>query len=769
MRLVRILLLLCVVGLAAAAGAAWWLYHMAASDLPDMTKLSDYSPPLATTVLARDGEVLGYFYREKRFLTPLSRMSPWVPKAFLAAEDAAFYSHPGVDIPGILRAAIKNLLAGGIVQGGSTITQQTVKAMLLSPERSFERKLKEMILAYRLERFLSKDEILTIYLNQIYLGAGVYGVEAAAREYFGVHASELTLAQAAMLAGLPKAPSRYSPLIAPERAQERQAYVLGRLVELGWITPQEYEAARAERLSYHPMPDPSWKVGAYALEEVRRQLFARFGEDMVLTGGLTVRTSIDRKHQAIAEEALRRGLIAVSKRHGWRGPVEHVPEANRTAWLGAHETESLTPGTRALGIVAGMDKAGAHIHLPRSRTGLVPAKDLGWIRKLDTGLPADTAKRLREAPLRPGDAVWVRVTGPAPNGVLPLTLEQDPGVEGALVSMDPRTGEVLALVGGYDFFRSQFNRATQAKRQPGSAFKPIVYSAALDNGFTAASVVLDAPVVLDDGSDKLWKPENYEGNFYGPTLLRTALVKSRNLVTIRVAQRIGVEKIIERARAMGITTELPPYLSMALGAIEVTPINLCQAYTTFARLGSTIPPRLVLEVLSPWGETLASDPLAPQEVMSPQTAYVMVSMLQGVVQEGTGTAAKVLGRPLAGKTGTTNNEQDAWFMGFSPYLLTGVWVGYDQVRPMGRHETGAQVALPIWIDYRRQVEPDYPPEDFAAPEGIVWATVDPTTGRPAAQGITLPFVNGTAPNATAEIPLDEPVGSEGEDLLKQIF
>jgi penicillin-binding protein 1A len=769
MRFVRVLLLLAVLALTAAAGAAWWLYHMAASDLPDMTKLSDYSPPLATTVLARDGEVLGYFYREKRFLTPLSRMSPWVPKAFLAAEDAAFYSHPGVDIPGILRAAIKNLLAGGIVQGGSTITQQTVKAMLLSPERSFERKLKEIILAYRLERFLSKDEILTIYLNQIYLGAGAYGVEAAAREYFGVHASELTLAQAAMLAGLPKAPSRYSPLAAPERALERQRYVLGRLVELGWITPQEYEAARAERLTYHPMPDPSWKVGAYALEEVRRQLLARFGEDMLLAGGLTVRTSIDLKHQAIAEEALRRGLIATSKRHGWRGPVEHVPEANRTAWLAERPTEDLATGVRSLGLVAGLGKGGARIHLGRGRTGQIPVKELRWIRKIDRSVPAEAARQLRQTPLRVGDAVWVRVTGPAQNGVFPLTLEQDPAVEGALVSLDPRTGEVLALVGGFDFFRSQFNRATQAKRQPGSAFKPIVYSTALDNGFTAASIVLDAPFVLDDGSDKLWKPENYEGNFYGPTLLRTALVKSRNLVTIRVAQRVGLEKIIERARAMGITAELPPYLSMALGAIEVTPINLCQAYTTFARLGSTVSPRLVLEVLSPWGETLASDPVAPQEVMSPQTAYVMVSMLQGVVQEGTGAAAKALGRPLAGKTGTTNNEQDAWFMGFSPYLLTGVWVGYDQVRPMGRHETGARVALPIWMDYRRQVEPDYPEEDFTAPEGIVWVTVDPATGRPAAQGITLPFVNGTEPNATAEIPLDAPAGSSGEDILKQIF
>lgn len=768
MRLVRILLFLFLLGTIAALAGAYAVYRWAAADLPDMTKLSDYSPPLATTVLARDGSVLGYFYREKRFLTPLSRMSPHVPKAFLAAEDAAFYSHPGVDIPGILRAAVKNLLAGGIVQGGSTITQQTVKAMLLSPERSFERKIKEMILAYRLERFLSKDEILTVYLNQIYLGGRAYGVEAAARDYFGVPAKDLSLAQAALLAGLPKAPGKYSPLVSPERARERQLYVLGRLLELGWITQAEFAAAREEKLQYQSMADPSWKLGAYALEEVRRQLVARFGEDQTLAGGLTVRTSIDPKHQRLAEDALRRGLITVSKRHGWRGPVETVPPERWNAWLAGHPAESTAPGTRVLGLVTTLDKAGARVRLG-AHTGVVPAKDLGWVRKLDPGLGPEAAKRLREAPLRPGDAVWVRVTGPAQGGVLPLALEQDPGVEGALVSLDPRTGEVLALVGGYDFFRSQFNRATQAKRQPGSAFKPIVYSAALDRGFTAASMVLDAPIVLEDGSDKLWKPENFEGNFYGPTLLRTALVKSRNLVTVRVAQRIGTEAIIERARAMGITAELPPYLSMALGAIEVTPINLCQAYTAFARLGTSVAPRLILEVTSPWGETLHAEPLAPQEAMRPQTAYIMVHMLQGVVQEGTATAAKALGRPLAGKTGTTNNEQDAWFVGFSPYLLTGVWVGYDQVRPMGRHETGAQVALPIWIDYRRQVEPDYPAQDFQAPDGITWVRVDPSSGRPAEGGIALPFASGTEPTAAAEPPLDAPVGSEGEDILKQIF
>jgi penicillin-binding protein 1A len=768
MRILRVMLLLSIIGVLGVGAAAYVIYRVAAADLPELTKLSDYSPPLATTVLARDGSVMGYLYREKRFLTPISRMSPHLPKAFLAAEDAAFYSHPGIDIGGILRAAIRNLLAGGIVQGGSTITQQTVKAMLLTPERSFERKLKEMILAYRLERFLSKDEILTVYLNQIYLGAGAWGVEAAAREYFGVHAADLSLAQSALLAGLPKAPAKYSPTVHPDLARERQMYVLGRMRELGWISQAEYEAAKAEPLNYHPMPDPSWKIGPYFLEEVRRQLVAHFGEETTLTGGLIVHTTMDPRHQDIAEKALRQGLITASKRHGWRGPVQRLRPEEVKPWLAEHPVLQPAPGIRALGVVTALDKRGAQVQLG-SHAGRISAEELSWTRHLASDLAPAAAQELRAAPVRVGDVVWVRVAGPAQNGIFPLSLEHEPTLEGALVSLDPTTGDVLALVGGYDFFRSQFNRATQAKRQPGSAFKPIVYSAALDHGFTAASIVLDAPIVLDDGSDKVWKPENFEKNFYGPTMLRTALVKSRNLVTIRVAQRVGLEAIVQRARDLGITADLPPYLSMALGSLEITPINLCQAYTAFARLGTSISPRLITEVHSPWGDVLFTAPPKIREAMSPQTAFIMTTMLQGVVQEGTATAAKVLGRPLAGKTGTTNDEQDAWFIGFSPYLLSGVWVGYDQVRSMGRQETGARVALPIWIDYRRQVEPWYPAQDFSAPEGITWVRVNPATGTPDPQGILLPFANGTEPNATAEPSLDTPAGTEGEDIFKQIF
>lgn len=778
MKVLKVFLVLIVLGVFLTAGAGIGLYYWAQEDLPGFTKLSDYSPALATTVRARDGRILGYFYREKRFLIPLSMMSPITVKAFLAAEDSGFYQHEGVDLPGIFRAAVKNVIAGGIVQGGSTITQQVIKSMLLTPERSYERKLKEVILAYRLEKYLSKDEILTIYLNQIYLGAKAYGVEAAAREYFGVNASQLTLAQAALLAGLPKAPSRYSPYGNPDRARERQLYVLARLRDLGWIDRLEYEAAVNEPLVYGAQEDPSWKVGPYYLEEVRRQLVESYGEDMVYGGGLQVRTAMDMDHQVVADQALRVGLVETGKRHGWQGPVKHIDEGEYEEFLAARKDGESKPGDWMQVLVTGVEKAGAKVRFG-SKSGIVPVASMSWARVPNPKQAPEEAGKISDARkvVKPGDVIWVSVEENSQDKPWKLQLQQEPKVEGALVSIDPRSGEVLALCGGYDFFRSQFNRATQALRQPGSAFKPIVYSAALDNGFTAASIVLDAPIVYQDGSGEMWKPENFEGIFYGPTLLRTALVKSRNLVTIRVAQQVGIQKIVERGKALGLTGIMEPNLSLALGSGQFTPLNLCQAYTAFPRGGTSIKPRLIESVVSPWGEQLFSATEEATEAISPETAYIISHLLQQVVQYGTGARAKVLGRPVAGKTGTTNDEQDAWFMGFSPYLLTGVWVGYDQTKPMGKYETGARAALPIWIDYRSKVEPGYPVQDFQAPPGIVMARVDARTGRLAGPGTAeaymLPFVNGTEPLPSAGLDeLDADPGSSnagGESLLKQIF
>jgi penicillin-binding protein 1A len=778
MKILKILLALIVLSVFLVAGAGVGLYYWAQEDLPGFTKLSDYSPALATTVRARDGRILGYFYREKRFLIPLSMMSPITVKAFLAAEDAGFYQHEGVDLPGIVRAAIKNFIAGGIVQGGSTITQQVIKSMLLTPERSYERKLKEVILAYRLEKYLNKDEILTIYLNQIFLGAKAYGVEAAAREYFGVSASQLTTAQAALLAGLPKAPSRYSPYGNPERARERQLYVLTRLRDLGWIDRAEFEAAVNEPMNYSAQEDPSWKVGPYYLEEVRRQLVEMYGEDKVNAGGLQVRTAMDMDHQVIADQALRAGLVETSKRHGWQGPVRHLEPAEYGEFQSGRSSGGLKPGDWLQVLVTDVDKAGATVRFGGG-SGTVPVASMSWARVPNPKLAPEEAAKVSDARkvLKPGDVIWVSVEEASEGKPWTLALQQAPKVEGALVSIDPRSGEVLALCGGYDFFRSQFNRATQALRQPGSAFKPIVYSVALDNGFTAASIVLDAPIVYQDGSGQMWKPENFEGIFYGPTLFRTALVKSRNLVTIRVAQQVGINKVVERGKALGLTGIMEPNLSLALGSGQFTPLNLCQAYTAFPRGGTSIRPRLIESVTSPWGEQLFLATEEVTEAMPAETAYIVSNLLQEAVQDGTGARAKVLGRPVAGKTGTTNDEQDAWFMGFSPYLLTGVWVGYDQVKPMGKFETGARAALPIWLDYRTKVEPNYPIEDFQVPPGIVMARVDARSGRLAGPGATeaymLPFVNGTEPIPSG-LPeeFDSSPGSSnagGESLLKQIF
>ncbi|WP_316899659.1 PBP1A family penicillin-binding protein [Pseudodesulfovibrio indicus] len=762
-------------------GGAIAVYQWAAKDLPGFKNITDYNPPLVTTVYAKDNQVLGYFYKEKRFLVTLDQMSEWVPKAFLAAEDASFYQHDGVDMTAIVRAFKANLMAGRTKQGGSTITQQVIKHLLLTSERSYERKLKEAILAFRLENYLTKEEILTIYLNHIFLGAHSYGVEAASRTYFAKHAKDLTIAQAAMLAGLPQAPSRYNPYQNYDYARQRQEYVLGQMRGLGWITDAQYEEAMAEPIELKSMDDPSWQTGAYYLEEVRRWLVDQYGEEAVYNGGLTVTTPCDLKHQAAAEKALRRGLIDSAKRRGWTGPAGHFTPADEPAVLaeGPQSTEGITDKDRLMkAFVTGVSKGKATVKFGKFR-GEIPIKAMWWVREPDPKKSHEDAPDPTDARkvLKKGDVVWVTVAVAPKNedGVWILDLEREPKVEGGLVSIKPGTGEVLALVGGYSFGKSQFNRATQARRQPGSAFKPIVYSAAIDNGFTAASIVLDAPIVYaNDAEGKLWRPENYEGSFEGPTLLRTALVKSKNLCTIRVAQRIGIRTIIDRARAMGLESDFPPDLSVSLGSSVVTLMNLCEAYTTFPRGGSYIKPRTVLSVKSAWGDELFSSKPETVDAISPQTAYIMATLMKQVVQYGTGWRARVLGRPLAGKTGTSNMEQDAWYMGYAPYLLTGVYVGFDELTPMGKWETGSRAASPIWVDYRKQVEDDYPYEDFTQPPGIVMVRVDGKTGKLATPSSSeeyfLPFKVGSEPTETAPSS-----GANGEgpasddDLFKQTF
>ncbi len=797
-------------------------------DVPDFRRILRYNPALTTTVYTRDGRVLGYLYHEKRFLTPLKEIPTHVVDAFLAAEDAGFYEHEGVDLTAIFRAFSKNVAAGEVVQGGSTITQQVVKRLLLSTEKTYIRKAKEAILAYRLERHVPKRDILAIYLNDIFLGAGAYGVEAGARVYFGKHVHDVTLAEAALLAGLPKAPTKFNPYREPEEAKARQRYVLGRMLELGWITQTQHDDAAAAPLVYKEMADPSWGQGAYYLEEVRRWLIDHFsmdnapelceelgrvGEDAVYEGGLHVFTAIDLEHQRAAENALREGLEASSKRRGWRGPVKQLSPGLQQAFL---EREAPTTGEwkRMLEggwiqvLVTDVTREAATVRAG-DRTGVIGVDTMHWCRTPNLDRPTEGVAAIKDARrvLTPGDVVWASLLPenyepkihsllmfsqwdkqlpqdpvyPAtlPADPLPLRLQQKPVVQGAIVSLEPPTGEVVALVGGYDFQDSHFNRATQAHRQPGSAFKPIVYSAAMDHGFTPASVVNDHPISYwDPVTKKLWKPRNYKEKFFGPTLLRTALAKSRNIVTIQVAENIGIENVIARAKAMGLEPDFPPYLSICLGSQVVRPINLCKAYTAFARQGDTVEPRLVLSINSHRGREIFHSAPIIEPAISRENAYIMTTLLNHAVEHGTGTKAKLLNRPLCGKTGTTNEQRDAWFMGFSPYLLTGVYVGFDSFAPMGDKETGSRAALPIWVKYRMKVEENYALQEYPQPDEIVFEHVA-DVGEMAGQSYTLPFKSGTQPSVAgsrwvmhnagsapgAAAPLDE----QEDFLLKQMF
>ena len=800
-KLLILLAILVFVGLVFGIAGGVGLYYWASNDLPSFRKITDYRPPLVTTIYTRDNKVLGYLYSEKRFLVTLSEMPDFLPKAFLAAEDATFYQHEGVDPTAILRAMVKNLQQGGRKQGGSTITQQIIKRLLLSSEKSYQRKVKEAILAYRLEKYLTKDEILTIYLNQIYLGSRAYGVEAAARTYFGVHVADLTIAQAALLAGLPQAPSRYSPFRDFESAKARQKYVLGRMLAQNWISQAQHDAAVAEPLVFKSMPDPSWEVAPFYLEEVRRELIDRFGEDQVYNGGLHVHSAVDLKHQEAAERALREGLVASEKRRGFKPSLEKLDKDKYEEFYersGVPEA-LLQPGRWLKALVQEVGPAGAVVRFG-DKYGLIPSEDMSWAKGKvepgdlvwasvtalpDKGGPDKAAPAAKPAPAKPGEAKPAEAAAkkPKPGETPPpaapakaarpmwkLAMQLEPRIEGAIVSMEPRTGEVVACVGGFSFEKSQFNRATQSFRQPGSSFKPIVYSVAMDNGMTPATVVMDGPFTyVDPWSKQTWSPGNYEGDYGGPMTIRSALAKSKNLVTVRVAQQVGMKKIVERAQELGLRGDFGPFLPVSLGAVAVNLLDMIRAYSAFARDGSTINPRFILDVKSPWGEEVWVNKPEIKQVMSPQTAYVMDCLLKEVVRAGTATAAKVLNRPLAGKTGTTNDFQDAWFMGFSPYLLTGCYIGFDQPKSMGKGETGGRASLPIWLSYRKAVEDDYPVEDFSRPPGIVMGTVD---------GVPMAFKEGSEKGSMAIMDEEQerafitdpnaPLG-KSEDLLKQMF
>ncbi|GJL51126.1 MAG: penicillin-binding protein [Nitrospirales bacterium] len=720
--------------------------------LPSLESLQDYQPSLITRVYSDEGDVIGQFFVERRIYIPFEEIPQSLINAIIAVEDSRFFEHPGLDVVGIFRAAWTNLKSGGKVQGASTITQQLARTLFLSRERTYKRKIRELILAFKMELVLSKEKILEMYLNQIYFGHGAYGVGSASQTYFSKDLSEITLSESAILAGLPKAPNTYSPYRNPELAKNRQEHVLGRMVQTNFISKTEAEEAISAELAFHRK---SLKpIASYFLEHIRQTLVAHYGETMVYKGGLQVHTTLNVAMQKAADEAVHRGLHELDKRQGWRGPLGQQSLTD-LAENPVKSPDEPNPHGILKAIVTKTSGKSAEILVENIYKGQIALADMAWAhRRLKRGKEVTeavlrtnlTAKEI----LKPGDIIEVTTKhGDLEAGE--FVLDQTPLVQGSLLALDPRTGAVLAMVGGYDFGRSEFNRAITARRQPGSAFKPIIYAAALNKGYTPATLILDAPVVYEQEDDgEIWKPENYEKRFFGMISLREALRHSRNAATVRLLEQIGVQDVMDLSMSLGITSPLSQDLSLALGSSSVTLQEITSSYGVFANQGLWLPPYTITMVKNLEGEVLEQHIFEPQQAVSKETAYLVTNMMMDVIQSGTGRRAKSIGRPLAGKTGTTNSYRDAWFVGYAPNLATGVWVGFDGVRTLGRLESGAHAALPIWTDYMAKALEPLPVTTFSIPDGIRFAQVDTETGTLPSQlskSITTEvFAEGTEPS-----------------------
>ncbi|HKJ72330.1 MAG TPA: PBP1A family penicillin-binding protein, partial [Gammaproteobacteria bacterium] len=724
---------------AVAAGFGVWLF----ASLPSIATVTEYHPPQPLRIYSRDGRLIGQSGPEYRLVRPLDAIPRRLRRAFLAAEDASFYHHPGIDPGGILRALMADIRAGAFVQGGSTITQQVARTFLLTDARTISRKLRETALALEIEAALSKRQILQRYLNQIYLGSGAYGVAAAARTYYGKPLADLTLAESATLAALPKGPAYFNPARHPERARQRRDYVLHQMLDQGWAKPDRVLAAleRPVHARYHP---PVAQPLPMVRRAVRKRVVDRFGQDRAATGGLRVVTSIDYGLQRKAQHQVQKGLLAFTRRHGFRGPVDHWPlaELPGAGPARARLQELPAPGPLRPALVLGFaDNRATRALLADGRRIQVPWAGVRWAR------PFRGQRRRGPAPERPGDVL-------RPGDVVYLgrtrdrwALAQRPRVESALVAMDPANGGVRALVGAFDPRRSHYNRALRARRQPGSAFKPFLYAAALKQGLTPATLINDAPVVFQDARQETrWTPENYSHTFHGPTRLRTGLVHSRNLVTLRLLRRIGLEQGRRFAARFGFdSSRLPDNLSLGLGSASLTPLRMTAGYAAFANGGRRVEPFLIRRVAACDGRILArrhpvpSLQLAPDalgaRVMSRDVAFQMTDLMKGVVENGTGWRVdRRMERPVAGKTGTANRQRDAWFMGFTPGLATGVWVGFDRPRSLGVHETGSRAASPIWAGFMHAALADQPVQRFQRPPGLIRVRIDDKTGLLASAG-----------------------------------
>jgi len=712
-------------------------YYYFKKDLPKITSLKDYQPPVITTVYSDDGTKIAEFFKERRILIPLEDMPDMLIKAFVAAEDSRFYVHEGIDFFGVMRAFIKNIEAGAIVQGGSTITQQVTKSFFLTPEKSYSRKIKEAILSYRLDKTFKKDEILFLYLNQIYLGHGAYGVEAAAENYFGKSVKDMNLAECAMLAGLPQAPSKYSPFRHPERAKKRQIYVLNRMVSEGYITNSEATGAINTELDIKPRRNIYIEKVPYYTEHVRRYIQAKYGEHALYRDGLKISTAVDINMQRAAREEIDKGTRDLDKRQGYRGPLERLAPEDIEAFCETLQKEMADElpedGSIVTSVVTRVDDEEDVVTLRIGNlVGRVGIEDMNWAGKPDLDLSSYQRRIVHPGEaLSVGDVILVRIKGKSEEeDVYECSLEQEPEVQAALLCMEADTGYVKTMVGGRDFRSSQFNRATQSRRQPGSAFKPVIYAAALDKGYTTATEILDTPIVFtDEERDFTWKPKNYEEKFFGPTFFRTALVKSHNIVTIKILKDIGVEYAIEYAKNLGVKSPLSRDLSIALGSSGMSLLEIVNVYSVFANLGYLVSPVFITKVENRDGDILEETYIEKKKAIEKSTAYIMTNILEDVVKHGTGRRVLPIGRPVAGKTGTTNNLYDAWFVGYTPQYVTGAWVGYDKEQPLGKKETGARAASPIWLGFMKRLLADKPVRVFQVPEGVVFTKIDADTGK----------------------------------------
>jgi penicillin-binding protein 1A len=826
----------------AVVGGVLWHFSR---DLPKLITIDDYHPALVTQVLAvgaggtasapppaAQPQVIGEFFKMRRYLVPYEKIPPRVVQAFISAEDDKFFEHPGINISSMIRAGLANLRAGKTVQGASTITQQVAKSLLLTPEKRYDRKIKEIILAMRLERHLSKQQILYLYLNEIYLGHGSYGVEAASQTYFRKSIGQVNVAEAALLAGLPQAPGNYSPVKNPKRAKERQVYVLHRMMENGYITRPQMQEAISQPLRIYGEEDINLKYAPYLVEHIRRYLIEKYGEDELYEGGMTVEVPTTAAISIAAKKSVQSGLESVDRRIGYRGPLDHLKsQAETDAWvqqsrvdlaqkrfqcrvltadgksdpLGAAalagydslnvDEQLLQSGETYRALVTDLDNGRKTITVRIGNAhAVLPYENWKWAhpyREVD-GQPVTTYEpRTPSQILKKGDVVLVKIDA-TPSGGAVAELAQEPQVQGALLSMEADTGYVLAMQGGYDYKDSEFNRAIQAQRQPGSSFKPILYSAALEKGYTPATIIVDSPIVYQDADSK-WKPSNFEEKFYGDTTFRQALIHSRNVPTIKILQQIQIPYFLDYAKRIGVTAQLPSDLSISLGSASLSLMDLTKIYALFPRLGRKVNPIFYTKIKDRDGKIIeeqkprtsapaeaiakaAPEPAAsaspaaapalavtagapvfpayplendPDQVMDPRIAYVMTHLMTEVVSYGTGHEAQQLGRPAAGKTGTTSDFIDAWFMGFTPHVVTGTWVGFDNHRTIGKLETGARAALPIWLQYMNEAVKSYNSDDFKVPSGVVFSSIDQSTGKLAPpnslRAIQEAFVEGTQP------------------------